>query len=54
MRLLSPSAVDSKDELTTDSEPALKYFLAQYEKMLGENLVDYEENFDQYLVKTSA
>ena len=48
------STVDSKDELTTDSEPALKYFLSQYEKMLGENLADYVENFDQYLGKKSA
>lgn len=43
------SSVDSKDELTSDLEPALKYFLAQYEKMLGENLADYVENYDQYL-----
>lgn len=43
------SSVDSKDELTSDLEPALKYFLAQYEKMLGENLADYVENYDQYI-----
>lgn len=43
------SAVDSKEEFSVDLEPAMKYFLAQYEKMLGENLADYAENFDQYI-----
>ena len=30
-------------------EETIKYFVAEYEKMLAENLDDYIEHFDKYM-----
>lgn len=46
---LVASALNSGDELATRREEAIKYFMAEYEKMLEEHFSDYIENYDTYL-----
>ncbi|WHP07156.1 DUF3144 domain-containing protein [Acinetobacter corruptisaponis] len=36
-------------ELEQAKEETIQYFLAEYRKMLEENLDDYIENFDEYM-----
>jgi len=46
-------ASNTKDlnELIKDKEMAVKYFTSQYEKVLIENLNDYEKNYKDYVSK---
>jgi hypothetical protein len=39
----------SKDQLIAEKEQAVRYFLGQYEKMLRENLADYENHYEKYI-----
>lgn len=43
----------TKEQLTSEKEDAIAYFLKQYEKMLRENLNDYELNYAKYIGKTT-
>ncbi|HKK76661.1 MAG TPA: DUF3144 domain-containing protein [Saprospiraceae bacterium] len=46
---LSACEFKSAAEMATSKERTLKYFVAQYEKMLKENLEDYITHFDKYM-----
>jgi len=46
------STVKSKEEFATQREEAVAYFTGQFEKMLRENIGDYEANFAKYVQKT--
>ena len=46
---LVASASSSAKELASRKEQAIKYFMAEYEKMLEEHFVDYTENYDTYI-----
>jgi hypothetical protein len=46
---LVASSSSSKDELASRKEEAIKYFIAEYEKMLEEHFTDYTENYDTYI-----
>lgn len=46
---LVASASGSAEELASRKDEAIKYFMAEYEKMLDEHFTDYTENFDTYL-----
>ncbi len=46
---ISASGFDSGEEMKLAREETIKYFAAEYEKMLAENLDDYIENFDKYM-----
>ncbi len=39
----------SAAELASRKEETIKYFMAEYEKMLDEHFADYTDNFDKYL-----
>ncbi|MDE0282872.1 MAG: DUF3144 domain-containing protein [Gammaproteobacteria bacterium] len=43
------STAGDRGALADEKEEATEYFSGQYRKMFGENLTDYEENFDRYL-----
>ena len=43
------SSAKSREELSAQNEEAVAYFLLQYEKVLRENLGDYEANFAKYI-----
>ncbi len=40
---------DSGEEMAEAKQETLEYFVAEYRKMLEENLDDYIQNFDSYL-----
>jgi hypothetical protein len=40
---------ENATEMREGRAEALKYFVEQYERMLGENLDDYIKNFDKYM-----
>ena len=42
------SSTKRKDQLTSEKEVATAYLVEQYEKMLRENLDDYESNYKKY------
>jgi hypothetical protein len=42
---------NSSDELAAAKEETIEYFVAEYRKMLDENLTDYIENFDSLMGK---
>jgi hypothetical protein len=46
---LVAGSAGSVNELKGDKEKAIAYFSEQYKKMLGENLQDYIENYEQYM-----
>jgi hypothetical protein len=46
---VSASGTESSDELAAVKQEALDYFLAEYRKMLEENLDEYIEHFDKYM-----
>ncbi len=46
---VSASGAESSDELAAVKQEALDYFLAEYRKMLEENLDEYIEHFDKYM-----
>ena len=39
------------NEMKSAKEETIKYFVAEYEKMLTENFDDYQENFSEYIGK---
>ena len=45
---VSASRWNSKDEMKSARQETIDYFVAEYEKMLTENLDDYIKNFDKY------
>jgi hypothetical protein len=48
------SLARNKEEFSAKREEHLAYFVTQYEKMLRENLGDYEANFEKYLGRKKA
>lgn len=46
---VSASGFESGQEMATLREETLDYFVAEYRKMLRENLDDYIANFDAYM-----
>jgi len=48
---VSATSCDSKDEMISDKEKAIEYFVDQFKKSLEENYDDYIENFDKYMGK---
>jgi hypothetical protein len=43
------SSCDSRKAMAKEREHALGYFVAEFRKMLEQNLDDYLENFDDYM-----
>lgn len=46
---VSAIGFDSSEEMKEAKEETIKYFLSEYERMLGENLDNYIENFDKFM-----
>ena len=46
---VSASGFDTGLEMRDARSETIKYFVAEYEKMLTENLDDYIENFERYM-----
>jgi len=42
-------AIGDKNAFSTKKEDGIAYYTAQFEKMLRENLDDYEANYDKYI-----
>ena len=49
---VSASSVSDRDELVAARSEAIEYFVAEYQKVLEENLDEYIENFDRYMELT--
>ncbi len=49
---LSACGFDSSEEMREARSETIKYFVAEYEKMLIENLDDYIEHFEKYMKPT--
>ncbi len=45
---VSALSFESADEMQKAKQETIKYFVSEYEKMLGENLDDYIKHFDKY------
>ena len=50
---VSASGTESGEELAAVKEEAVEYFVAEYRKMLEENLGEYIEYFDKYMSPVS-
>lgn len=46
---ISASQANSSEGMKANKEETIKYFVAEYEKMLNDNLDDYIDNFDKYM-----
>lgn len=46
---VSACGFNSSEEMKLGKEETVKYFVAEYEKMLRENLDNYIENFDKFI-----
>jgi hypothetical protein len=46
---VSATGFESSEEMKQAREETIKYFVAEYEKTLAENLDDYIEHFDKYM-----
>ncbi|MEN0050413.1 MAG: DUF3144 domain-containing protein [Bacteroidota bacterium] len=46
---ISACGFNSSKEMSTAKEEIIEYFVAEYKKMLKENLEDYIENFEEYM-----
>ena len=46
---VSACSSDSREEMISDKNEMLEYFVSQYRKMLDENLDDYIDNFNEYM-----
>ena len=46
---VSASGTESGEDLASVKQEALEYFLAEYRKMLEENLDEYIEHYDKYM-----
>jgi len=46
---LSACSHDNGDEMTENKHDTIEYFVAEYRKMLEENLNDYIENYEPYM-----
>ena len=46
---VSACSCDNREEMISDKEEMLEYFVSEYRKMLNENLDDYIENFNDYM-----
>jgi hypothetical protein len=51
---VSASGTESGEDLAAVKQEALDYFLAEYRKMLEENLDEYIEHFDKYMSPDSG
>tara|TARA_R110002049_G_scaffold137746_1_gene297781 strand:+ start:231 stop:527 length:297 start_codon:yes stop_codon:yes gene_type:complete len=51
---LSASGCESGEELAEGKTEITEYFVAEYKKMLEENLDNYCKNFDDYMKGTSG
>ena len=47
---ISATGYDSREEMANSKEEMIKYFVKQYKMMLKENMDDYIENFDKYVL----
>ena len=47
------SNTTNQEQLASEKEEAIAYFLGEYEKMLRANLNDNEKNYAQYIVKSA-
>ncbi len=45
----SATGFDNAEDMKSERDKTIAYFVAEYEKCLIENLDDYVENFDRYL-----
>ncbi len=45
---ISALSCDSKDEMISDKNEAIEYFVSQYRKMMEDNYDDYIEKFEKY------
>jgi hypothetical protein len=50
---LSACGFDNGDEMRENKQEVIDYFVAEYRKMLEENLNDYIENYQPYMQATS-
>ena len=48
---ISARRFDAVDEMKTAREETIEYFVKQYRAMLAENIDDYIEHFNEYLIK---
>ncbi|USA45830.1 DUF3144 domain-containing protein [Acinetobacter sp. C26M] len=46
---ISASGWETAEELANAKQETIEYFLAEYRKMLEENLDEYIENFEEYM-----
>ena len=46
---VSACSCDNREEMISDKEEMIEYFVSEYRKMLNENLDDYIENFNDYM-----
>ncbi len=51
---VSAMGFHSAKEMKDAKQETIRYFMAEYEKMLGENLDDYIEHFDDYMGGTEV
>lgn len=48
---ISATGCNSKEEMISDKEEAIEYFVSEYRKMFEENYDDYIENYEKYMGK---
>jgi hypothetical protein len=46
---ISATGCESKEEMISNKEEAIKYFVNEYRKMIEENYDDYIENYEKYM-----
>lgn len=51
---LSACGWDNGKEMAAAKEKTVEYFVAEYKKMLIENLDEYIKNFDNYMIKPNS
>jgi len=51
---VAASGAKSKEQYIAERENTVAYFAAQFDKMLRENLSDYEANYEKYIGETRA
>lgn len=48
---ITATGCTSKEEMQNAREESISYFVTEYKKMLTENIDDYIDNFDIYMLK---
>lgn len=46
---VSASSCENREEMKSDKEEVLEYFVSEYRTMLNENFDDYIEHFNKYM-----